>query len=241
MAPKFKNTVHKNPFREDRPKKKFPFIPVITVILLITALILLTVFLTNFFGVIHLTSDNGGGYLYDKKNDITYELAPMCYSADLDKSDVYAEYGDTKYYRLYYKSESGEKLYLDPKKAIGKEDEYGTVDIYAASGFSLPSLEEFKASKALICAVELIEYAVGALNKEDTELAVKMLLENEQLEYPGGVVNDSVLVIYLGSDEFPYLQYSIRYFKTSDGTRYLYDRVTGRCVNIGEELKEKLD
>ena len=87
MAKKYKNTVHKNPFREDRVQKPFPWMPVTIVLLSITVVVLLSVCLARFFSPM-LVSEMGGSRITDKRNDVTYTLAPSCYSADLDRKSV---------------------------------------------------------------------------------------------------------------------------------------------------------
>ena len=225
--------------RYDEQTKQKNFAPLMyagAALLAITAVILLAVFLVRFFGVVHLTSDTEGPTLTDGKNGITYSLAPMSYTADLYTEKVYAKYGDAEYYRLYYKDSTGNTVLGDPKEMIGTKNEFGVIDIYIAEGIVLPTLEEFEASKALICAEEMISYAVDALSKEETEQAISLFFGNESCDYPSNIDNDSVLSIYFASGKYPFLQYNIRYFETKDGERYFYDRVTSRCVNIGDEM-----
>lgn len=237
---KYKNTVHKNPFREDRPKKPIPWMAIAIALLSVVVAILLIVFLTSYFGVVHLTTETAGE-LHDSKNNITYRLADMNYSADLYMEEPYAECGDTKYYKLYYKDKNGKEAFCDPLKMIGTKDEFGIIELYCAEGFELPSLFDMGVTKALVSAYEMIDYAIDVMDGVETELAVRMLRDNEKLPYPTDVNGDTVLAVYFGGSEaYPYLQYVIRFFETESGGRYLYDRVTGACVSIGEELKDAL-
>lgn len=211
------------------------------IVLAVTSVILIAVFLIRFFGVVHLTSDTEGSTLTDSKNGVVYSLAPISYTADLDTDSVYAKYGDTEYYRLYYKDDSGNKVYCDPKEMIGTENEFGVIDIYVAEGIVLPELKDFGASKALICTEEMISYAIDALTKEETEKLINVFFSLESCDYPSNIDNDTVLSIYFRGDTNPFLLYNIRYFETKSGEKYFYDRVTSRCVNFHDEMENIFD
>ena len=79
------------------------------------------------------------------------------------------------------------------------------------------------------------------MSPEQSQLAADLLLNGERCDYPNAINNNSVLHIYFGSTENPYVYYSVRYFEDSAGQRYLYDRDLSVCVNIGSELKEVLN
>lgn len=198
--------------------------------LLFAVIIAFAVFMTRYFGVVHLTTSMEGTNVIDKRRDITYELAPMSFAVDIDKSEVYAEFKDTKFYRV---------LGIDPKIMIATEYE-GFIDIYCSTEYELPSFKDYNASMALICSVEKISYAVGALSPEDARTAASLILEGQRVDYPDLVDNDSVLHVYFGSDDYKYLYYVVRYMEDSKGNRYLYDKENSVCVNIGDELKDVL-
>ena len=211
-------------------RDKFILLLIAVTVLVVAVAICLSVFIKNFVGIVHLSTTMEGSNVVDKRRNITYELAPMCYIVDMDKSEVYAKYKDVKFYKV---------LGVDPKIMIATETE-GVIDIYCSTEYQLPTFEEFKADKALICAVEKISYAVGALTVDQAKIASDLLLSGEKCEYPGNIDNDSVQHIYFGSDEHEYIYYSVRYFEDSKGTRYLYDRERSVCVKMGDALKEVL-
>ena len=199
--------------------------------LAMAVLICLTIFLQNYVGVIHLSTTMEGSNVIDKRNGITYELAPMSYSVDLEKDELYAKYKDTEFY----------KVLGIPVEVMIATETMGVIDVYYNVEYPLPTLEEFNPNKALICAVEKISYAVGALTPDESALVADLILSGERCDYPNSINNDSVLHIYLGSSDHPYIYYCVRYLEDSSGNRYLYDRDTSVCVNIGNELKDVLN
>ena len=216
---------------KDTEQKSFYLLLTAIAVLAVAIIICLTVFLRNYVGVIHLSTTMEGSNVIDKRNGITYELAPMSYSVDLEKDEVYAKYKDTEFY----------KVLGIPVEVMIATETMGVIDVYYNVEYPLPTLEEFNPDKALICAVEKISYAVGAMTPEQSQLAADLLLNGERCDYPNAINNDSVLHVYLGSSEHPYIYYCVRYLEDSSGNRYLYDRDASTCVNIGNELKDVLN
>ncbi|MBE6609550.1 MAG: hypothetical protein E7634_02650 [Ruminococcaceae bacterium] len=216
---------------KETEQKSFYLLLFAIAVLAVAVIICLTAFLRNYVGVIHLSTTMEGSNVVDRRNGITYELAPMSYSVDIDRKEVYAKYKDTEFYKV---------LGVDTDRMLATET-MGVIDVYYNTEYPLPSFEDFKADKALICAVEKISYAIGAMSPEQSQLAADLLLNGERCDYPNAINNNSVLHIYFGSTENPYVYYSVRYFEDSAGQRYLYDRDLSVCVNIGSELKEVLN
>ena len=237
MAKKYKNTVHKNPFREDRPKKSVPW-KLIGVISAILALILVLYFVVDAItGVRKLKLVSGG--LYDKRSGITYQMAPLCYQPvkvvkreyNSDK-DVYATFNGTKLYKV---------TDVDAKKMITTAYD-GFYEIYYNKEFPLPTLFEMNVNSAIVCDVGTVVIPVGMVGEEAKEIVE--LLKNESLycDYPIDTVNtDSIKYIYFTSPDHPHLYYYVHYFKTLDGTRYAYDSAYERCVPIGDLLADSFN
>lgn len=234
MAKKYKNTVHKNPFREDRPKKSVPW-KLIAVIAAVLALILiLTLVIDALVGVRKLSLVSGGGF-YDKRSGITYHLAPLCYQPvtivkrenNPDK-DVYAQYKDTKFYKV--KDVSVEKMITTAYDGI--------YEIYYNKEYPLPSLFQMNANSAIVCDVGTLVVPVGMIDNEGAS-GLLNLLKNESLycDYPIDTVDaSSTKYIYFTSPDYPQLYYYVHYVKTTDGTRYLYDSAYEICVPMGDLL-----
>ncbi len=235
MAKKYKNTVHKNPFREDRPKKNVPWRLIGIIAAALALVLILTLVIDALFGVRKLKLVSGGGF-YDKRSGITYHMAPFCYQpvtivkkkAFSSKDDVFATYNDTKFYKV--KDVSTEKMITTA--------EDGLYEIYYNKEYPLPSLFEMNVNSAIVCDVGTIAVPIGMV---DSEGAVNLLnlLKDESLycEYPIDTVDvSSIKYIYFTSPDYPHLYYYVRYVKTTDGTRYLYDYSYERCVPIGDLL-----
>ena len=232
MAKKYKNTVHKNPFREDRPKKNVPW-KLIGVIAACLALILtVTLIVDAVIGVRKLKLVSGG--LYDKRSGITYQMAPLCYQPvtiakreyNSDK-DVYATFNDTRFYKL---------TDVDPEKMITTAYD-GFYEIYYNKEHPLPTLFEMNINSAIVCDVGTAVIPVGMVDNTATQIVE--LLSNESLycDYPIDTVNtESIKYIYFTTPDYPHLYYYVHYFKTTDGTRYVYDSSYERCVPIGDLL-----
>lgn len=234
MAKKYKNTVHKNPFREDRPKKPFPWRALTVIGLFILVVILSSILIFDLFiGPIKLKVS--GSEVYDGRNKIVYAPAPFCYQpVTILKKDVYAKYSDGKVERNLYKIKN-----VDPSVMITTAED-GLYDVYYNVAIPLPTLGELEVSSALICEVELLAGATGMLEKADAEKAVSLVCNGESGEYPSNVESGSVKYLYFKSEKYEYIYYYVTYLETKDGERYLVDRSFGRYVNIGDELSDVL-
>ena len=51
---------------------------------------------------------------------------------------------------------------------------------------------------------------------------------------------ETTLYLKLMSDEYKYMYYVITYYRTGDGEHFLYDRTTGRCVTIDDEMAKHI-
>ena len=227
MAKKFKNTVHKNPFREDRPKKDIPWRLICVIAAFLALIIILTLVIDAFFGVRKLSLVSGGAF-YDKRSGITYHLAPMCYQpVTIIKKDVYAKYNKTNFYEIQDVSTD--------KMITTSED--GIYDIYYNKQYPLPSLFEMNVIGGMVCDVGDAVIPVGPIETEQAKKLVELLAdESLRCDYPEDLSSDNAKYIYFISAEYPYLYYYVHYFKDAGGARYVYDRAYERCVPIGDLL-----
>ncbi|MBR2459645.1 MAG: hypothetical protein IKB34_00225 [Clostridia bacterium] len=218
--------------KEDEERKGSPWLFVSAVVLALVAIILLSVFLASYLGVVHLRSEDGGSTLTDPRKDITYELAPMCYEpvAYDVHSGVYAKYGDTEYYMVRD---------ADPTKYLCTID-MNVYDLYYANDISLPSLAEFAPNYTRVCKVEAIAVMIGSIEAEDTEKLVDYYLSANTVDSSliSGV--EETLYLKFMSEEYNFMYYNLVYYKTKNGERYLYDRTVGRCVDIGSRFSDVL-
>lgn len=220
----------------DNTKLKRILIAVIA-LLAIAAIVLLTVFLVNYFGVQHLTVEAGGGVLVNNRTGITYILVSPCpYMVNLALDEVYAEADGVEYYKIVYVDDSGKEKFFDPEKMIATVDEFRNVDLYLAQGFTLPSFDEINPTHGKAYYVQVEEKAAGTLNKTSTETVVKLLKERESSITPSDVKENSRLNLYLIDPTQPHFWYTVEYFETESGDKYVRDRVLGKCIKATEEL-----
>ena len=193
---------------------------------------LLTVFLVNYNSVEHFRVEDSGDTVIDGKNGITYRLAPMCYEAVAYMNDVYGVDGNGKEYH--------EVRDADPKKLICTV-ENDIFDLYYADGTVLPALSDFGTNYIRVCEIGQKAIQVSRIEKEDAESLITFYLESEAVNYPGSADAEKVYYLKLMSAEYGYIYYNLTYYLMGDGTRYLYDRTTGRCVPLGEQFKELIN
>lgn len=227
MANKNIDPTYAKMFNVDSGKKQFPWLFISAVALLLAVIIMLVAFLNSYNGTVHLASANGGSEVVDKRNDIKYLLAPMCYEpvAYMDTSE-YAKLGDTKFYAVRD---------ADPKEYICTID-YGIYDLYYSDKLTLPSFEEFNACYVRICAVESISIQVGYIELKDTLELVQYYLSAESVDVPLSADIDTVQQLKFMSDDYKFMYYSVNFYKTDDGKRFIYDRSTGKCVDLGDKF-----
>ena len=212
-------------------KKPFPIMLVAAVALALVLVILLTVFLTSYFSVVHLRSEDGGITLKDPMRGVTYYLAPMCYEPiAYFPDDTYAKYKTTEFFKV--------------KNAVATDfictAENYIYDLYYASDITLPSLAEFKANYTRVCKVENKAIQMGSIEKEATEKIVDHFLTAETVD-PSLVIDvDNTLHLKLKSDKYNAIYYVITYYRTGDGSHFLYDRTTGRCVSITDDMAKHI-
>ena len=237
MARKYKKGGYEAAYGgENTAGKRFSPTAVIIIALAVVAAILLTVFLVNFFFSPRLTTRNGGATLKDRRHGITYNLAPDCYSADLDTEKPYATVDGVDYYKLIYSDANGEEKTYDPLKMIGTKDEYGEVTLYVAEGVKLPSLAEFGTDKALVYYIRLVEYLARAVSPTTSQEVAALMVEGEAVLRPLKVDEDTIRMIYFGSSTYPHITYSIKYYEDYANGRYLYDSTTDKCIKLGDDV-----
>lgn len=220
------NDLHAKLFGTAPQKKKFPLFFVIAAALLLVAVILLSVFLSSYLSVVHLRSEDGGITLVDTKKDVKYLLAPMCYEPVSYYKAVYAKYGDTEYHEVEN---------ADPADFLCTT-EMNIFDLYYAEGITLPDLAHFNANYTRVCKIGEIAIMLHKIDKEDTEEIVKYFLTAETVDSSVIIGVENTLYLKFMSDDYKFMYYVINYYETKSGGRYLYDRTTGRCVELGDDL-----
>ena len=223
-------------YSQPKPSNTTAILKAVAVILAIAAIVLLTVFIVNYFGTQHLDSYQDGAQLYNPRNGITYNILYPCpYWVNLDLSKPYATSDGVDYYKIVYDDLSNKEHHFDPKKMIASVED-GIVNIYLAEGFSLPTLEELNPRESLVCYVQTEEYPAGSLNSTDTQTVLELFKNGQESVFPSDVTDGSRMNIYLISLEHMYVRYTVEYFATDSGDHYLRDPITRKCIKATNEL-----
>lgn len=243
---KYKNTVHKNPFREDRPKSKKPIIITAISVVCLVALIAGIACLVNYCSLVRL-SKNDDGTLYDRFSGTTYTFVGFNYTASFDegKDYAYAECGGEYYYQIKY-GISPNYGYVDTDKAIVKRDDFSqSVYIYATDGLTLPDYTTIVPDKAIIMAVGLIESDVGMVTAENMTKAIAFfkddanVIDDAARAYLNANMDaDTVRSLYISDKNCPGIYYILRYAQDKGGAKYIYTNDRTRYVKLDESFKD---
>ena len=177
-----------------------------------------------------LVADNGREYYY----------APVGYEPT-SQGDEYGEIDGVLSEKLYCIGD------IDPKKWITTEYSGATTTVFYSTDIQLPELSELEPDTAFICEQDENVYSVYTLgdpenDKVDEERAIIAkiieMLCDESIEseiWPRATTTE-VYDIKLYSEDWPAIYYNLEYSREGSGN-YVYDRVSKRCINIGDLLE----
>lgn len=172
------------------------------------------------------------GNFVDKKNGITYDIAPFCYEAISVSEEVFATQGKREFFAI-----TG----VDTSKLI--IDTFGM--IYFEKGTKMPTLKEMNISYVDITQDDL---NVEKVTDAEKITALKELYENgTECSYPGNaglVPNVNIRLKF--ADTQSGLYYVLAYFeyaqdfvdedengkKTNFGKKFLFNRSEGLCLSV---------
>ena len=191
-------------------------------LLLLSALL----FVSCASGSVKLTYEDGK--LINNAKRLSYSPAPLNYEPAAI-GEEYAVYGRTQT-PLY------EIIGLDPKDWLTEANTGTTTTVFYGSKITLPSLREMDPDEVFVCINGAITYAQATVTDQEAIGAMIDLFENgEQADWP---LTDSVRIYELkfhSSENWPYIYYNLTFGEFPEG-KFLYDRQTKRCVEIGELL-----
>ena len=209
----------------------------------VTAAILLCLALSLFASCAKGNKLVPDGTLYkDKKTDVSYVYAPLCYEAIAIGEEIYASSKEDTFYTI---------VGQDPLKWICEES--GTV--FHAKDIPVPALDEMAISHIEICSESLTATTVKSKIEvaEEISSVISGYLTTEPLYYPTDVAQrtykirfaDTSLGIYYS---LTFLRYSDDYTETLDdgtvknyGKDFLYNRYEDRFVPAPKLLSDYVD
>lgn len=181
---------------------------------------------------------NDEGFLEGDK--ATYNYAPVGY----EPTSQDAQYGlidgvlEEKLYRI------GD---IDPEKWLTTEYTGSTTTVYYSSDITLPTLSEMNPELCYVCEQGDNIYSIYTLGDPENEKVdvereiigkIIEILCDENVEssiWPRGEGKETYnLKMY--SDKWPAIYYNLVYVREGENN-YVYDRVTKRCVNIGDLIE----
>ncbi|MBQ3125705.1 MAG: hypothetical protein IJC15_01425 [Clostridia bacterium] len=174
-----------------------------------------------------------GGLYHDESNGVAYAMAPMCYEPQTI-GDAYASFKSGSTEVVLY-----EVAGLDPTDYL-TEAYSGASSMFVASDITLPDLAGFAPNVIHLCVQSnsVWEFATVTDQAEIDEI-VRVYTEGESVPYPAKPPNAD-LRFKFASPDYPGLYYNLVYVDYGDA-RYLYDRETRRCVEVGDLLREYID
>lgn len=176
--------------------------------------------------LVNLKYENG--QMVNKRLGLAYNAAPTSYQP-VSIGEAYGYYGDIDM-TLY------EIAGLDPKEWLTEKYAGSATTIFYDEDITLPTLSEFEPTQVLICSNLEITYAVATIEEQDIIDALVDVFENgENCEWPLVDAIETYDMKFRSEEIYPHLYYNLTYGEFESG-KYLYDRNTRRCVNIGNIL-----
>ena len=178
------------------------------------------------------------------ENGVLYKYAPLGYEPTVQGR----EYGliegvmEEKLYRI------GDE---DPESWLTTEYSGSATLVFYNADMTLPTLLDMGCDTIYICEQDVNTYSIATVGGEDSKdtdgdrKVIKALVdalsdtESENEIWPRGDAKETFrLKMY--SEKYPAIYYSLTYAVCSGGN-YVYDRVTKRCVNVGDLLVPYLE
>lgn len=188
-------------------------------------ILVLSVLLGSCSSLHKIEYDRENNVYTDTKTGIVYTDAPGCYEP--------VQIGD-EYARWKVNKDASIVLHvigdMDPAKWLCEEGK----TVFYAEGVTLPTLREMAPETLYICVEATLTMALATLtDAEVIERAITLWESAESIPYSGKEPTQN-LRIKFASNAYPGLYYSLIYLEYSDGSRVLYDRSSGRCVEAGD-------
>ena len=195
-------------------------------ILGISAALLLILLLVSCSGSVKLEYENG--QLINKSKKLAYTPAPLNYEP-VAIGEEYAVYGKTQT-PLY------EIIGLNPKQWLTEPNTGTTTTIFYGDGVALPSLREMDPDEIFVCVNGNLTFAQSTVrDKEVIDELISVFENGEQIDWPlTGAVRIYELKFH-STVNHDCLYYNLTFGEFPEG-KFLYDRQTKRCVEIGDLL-----
>lgn len=219
-------------------KEKFnikPWLVVFGAILLLLGIVFVAYVFEDFHYVRKFDFDYSTGELTDRKNDITYVEAPICFEPVRISQKPYAKDGDREYYMVGYLDKDGKEQLVDTSKMLATSKDQGSYIYYNPKEVTLPSLEEFGASSVFICDVNY--NTRDELDSNETKILVNAVINGEKTRVEGA---DGVFVLRFRSTEYPHLSYCLDLYLKNEEF-YIYDMSEKKATVLSPSVQRLFD
>ncbi|MBR3963971.1 MAG: hypothetical protein IKJ80_01010 [Clostridia bacterium] len=171
------------------------------------------------------------GKILDTKTDVYYNFAPNTYEAIAIANAIYAVWEQNDVEVAYHAIEG-----LPTEEYL--VDEYGYV--ICADGKELPELDGFEPAGALVCTNTDVAVSIGEIKEKATLNALVDLYMNGDSQTFKNTAVDT-LSIKFTSEKYPHLYFSLSVMIEEDRSVYLWNRDSGRYVNVGSLLDQYVE
>lgn len=171
------------------------------------------------------------GKILDTKTDVYYNFAPNTYEAIAIANAIYAVWEQNDVEVAYHAIEG-----LPTEEYL--VDEYGYV--ICADGKELPELDGFEPAGALVCTNTDVAVSIGEIKEKATLKALVDLYMNGDSETFKNTAVDT-LSIKFTSEKYPHLYFNLSVMIEEDRSVYLWNRDSGRYVNVGNLLDQYVE
>ena len=205
---------------------------------LISLLLVLLLALTSCAGGNKFEAD-GLGFV-DKKTDVNYNFAPLCYEPMALEEKIYGTDGDLEFYKI---------VGQDPLKWLGEADG----GVFYAEGITLPTLDKMTVSRVELCTDGNQTFVRDRITDSvDISELIAEYMAGESIYYPNNSPSlsyklrfaDDTIGVYYCVD---FVRYAEDYVVTVSGeeinygTDFLYNRSEKKFIVAPETLSERVD
>lgn len=181
-----------------------------------------------------------GAAFVDKKTDVTYDFAPLCYEPIAIGETVYGSDGDIEFYEI-----SGQ----DPTRWLCDADG----GVFYAKGVTLPSVDKMNVARLELCTVKNQTLVAKSITDSETVCAIiNGYLSESEIIYPNKTPSVSYKLRFADTDIgiyycIDFVRYGEDFVLNVDGTNtnlgrdFLYNRAEDRFVKAPAALVEEIN
>ena len=191
----------------------------------LAALLLASSMLASCAGsLVNLKYENG--QFYNKRLGVVYNVAPTNYQPRAI-GDAYGYYKDSDM-TLYQITGA------DPKEWLSQELAGSATSVFYSEDITLPTLEELGTTAIYLCTNTEVSAADAVIEDEAViSEVIDLFVNGKEAEWPLLGSELTLDIKFYSADKYPHLYYNLFYGEFPEG-KFLYDRNTKHCVEVGD-------